>query len=98
MGITFLNVEGTLAIAYGSVNPRALRLQRGRLLVELEAPTIVLPKTDEGGVLDAGTVIGVKWPVQDMAAGGKAWILPSDPSFRWLPWCGPGTAGRAPRC
>ena len=60
MGITFLNVEGTLAIAYGAVNPRALRLQRGRLLVELDAPTIVVPKTEERGVLDAGTVIGVK--------------------------------------
>ena len=54
MGITFLDVEGTLAIAYGAVNPRALRLQRGRLLVELDAPTIVVPKTEERGVLGRG--------------------------------------------
>ena len=85
MGITFLNVEGALAIACGPVNPRALRLQRGRLLVELEAPTIVLPKTDEGGVLDAGTVIGVKWLVGAMAARWESLDPAQRPQFPLAP-------------
>ena len=85
MGITFLNVEGSLAIACGPVNPRALRLQRGRLLVELEAPTIVLPKTDEGGVLDAGTVIGVKWLVGAMAARWESLDPAQRPQFPLAP-------------
>ena len=85
MGTTFPNVEGTLAIAYGSVNPRALRLQRGRLLVELEAPTIVLPKTEEGGVLDAGTVIGVKWLVEAMAARWESLEPAQRPKFPLAP-------------
>ena len=85
MGTTFPNVEGTLAIAYGAVNPRALRLQRGRLLVELDAPTIVLPKTDEGGVLDAGTVIGVKWLVEAMAARWESLEPAQRPKFPLAP-------------
>ena len=85
MGTTFPNVEGTLAIAYGAVNPRALRLQRGRLLVELEAPTIVLPKTDEGGVLDAGTVIGIKWLVEAMAARWESLEPAQRPKFPLAP-------------
>ena len=68
MGITYSNVEGTPASAYGPVNPKALRLQCGWLHMELEAPTVAHPKTDEQGVQDAGTVTRVKWPVGDMAA------------------------------
>ena len=85
MGTTFPNVEGTLAIAYGAVNPRALRLQRGRLLVELDAPTIVVPKTEERGVLDAGTVIGVKWLVEAMAARWESLEPAQRPKFPLAP-------------
>ena len=85
MGVTFLNVEGTPAIAYGAVNPRALGLQRGRLLVELDAPTIVVPKTGDRGVLDAGTVIGVKWLVEAMAARWESLEPAQRPKFPLAP-------------
>ena len=85
MGTTFPNVEGTLAIAYGAVNPRALRLQRGRLLVELDAPTIVVPKTEERGVLDAGTVIGIEWLVEAMAARWESLEPAQRPKFPLAP-------------
>ena len=85
MGVICCNSEGTPAIAYGSINPRALGLQRGRLLVELDAPTIVVPKTGERGVLDAGTVIGVKWLVEGMAARWESLEPAQRPKFPLAP-------------
>ena len=85
MGATYCDVEGTPAIAYGPVNPKALRLRRGRLHMELKAPTIVFPKTGEQSVLDAGTVIRVKWPVADMAARWKSLDPGQRPEFPLVP-------------
>ena len=42
MGVICCNSEGTPAIAYGSINPKTLRLESGLLHVELEASTIAL--------------------------------------------------------
>ena len=72
MGITDSTFEGTQEIAYGRVNPKALRLERGWLHIELEAPRIVLRKTGERRALDPRTVTRVKWPVADMAARWKS--------------------------
>ena len=68
MGTTYNNIEGALVVAYGSVNPKALRLRRGRLHLRLEAPTVVIPKTGQRMVLDTGMTIRIKWPVRAMAA------------------------------
>ena len=54
MGTTYNNIEGVLVVAYGSVNPKALRLRRGRLHLRLEAPTVVIPKTGQRRVRTPG--------------------------------------------
>ena len=53
--------------------------------MELDAPTIVVPKTEERGVLDAGTVIGVKWLVEAMAARWESLEPAQRPKFPLAP-------------
>ena len=67
MGVICCNSEGTPAIAYGSINPKTLRLESGLLHVELEASTIALRENGKRSIAGPGTVIRVEWPVQDMA-------------------------------
>ena len=65
MGVICCNSEGTPAIAYGSINPKTLRLESGLLHVELEASTIALRENGKRSIAGPGTVIRVEWPVQD---------------------------------
>ena len=67
MGVICCNSEGTPAIAYGSINPKTLRLESGLLHVELEASTIALRENGKRSIAGPGTVIRVEWPVQDIA-------------------------------
>ena len=67
MGVICCNSEGTPAIAYGSINPKTLRLESGLLHVELEASTIALRENGKRSIAGPGTVIRVEWPVRDIA-------------------------------
>ena len=75
MGVICCNSEGTPAIAYGSINPKTLRLESGLLHVELEASTIALRENGKRSVAGPGTVIRVEWPVRDIAY----WWITLDP-------------------
>ena len=78
MGVICCNSEGTSAIAYGSINPKTLRLESGLLHVELEASTIALRENGKRSIAGPGTVIRVEWSVQDIA---DRWIT-LDPDQR----------------
>ena len=67
MGVICCNSEGTPAIAYGSINPKTLRLESGLLHVELEASTIALRENGKRSIAGPRTVIRVEWPVRDIA-------------------------------
>ena len=67
MGVICCNSEGTPAIAYGSINPKTLRLESGLLHMELEASTIALRENGKRSIAGPGTVIRVEWPVRDIA-------------------------------
>ena len=68
MGVSCSNIEGAPAILYGRVNPQSVRIESGLLHMELETATAALSHTGEPSIQDAGTVIGVKWLVEAMAA------------------------------
>ena len=85
MGTTYNNIEGALVVAYGSVNPKALRLRRGRLHLRLEAPTVVIPKTGQRRVLDPRMTIRIKWPVRTMAARWEGLDHAQRPKFPLVP-------------
>ena len=67
MGVRCSNIEGAPAILYGRVNPQSVRIESGLLHMELETATAALSHTGEPSIQDAGTVIGIEWPVGDIA-------------------------------
>ena len=67
MGVSCSNIEGAPAILYGRVNPQSVRIESGLLHMELETATAALSHTGEPSIQDAGTVIGIEWPVGDIA-------------------------------